>query len=154
MLQDDDPALDPAGEEGSVERDHRGGELVPAGDELDDDALVSVRVVLQPGRVRVVAPEHTDALSRSERAADVQRLGLADRVQPVLVDAGPRLLLAAPCSCDVVAWLTQDVDLELSNARCNPFGDSGRAAPPLDPSILADRERSIYPPIGVTWPGG
>ena len=114
----------------------------------DDDALVSVRIVLQPGRIGVVAAEDADSLSRSERAADVQRLRLTQRVQPVLADAGPGLFLAASRGSDVVAGLTQHVDLELSNARCNPFGTWDVPHRRLTSSILADRDALQSPDRG------
>ena len=142
LLQDDEGTLDPAGKERRVEHDHCGRKLVPAGDEPGDNALVSVRIVLQPRRIGVVAAEHADSLPRSERSADVHRLRVTDRVQPVLSDADPRLFLAASCSSDVVAGLTKHVDPELSNARATPSG-LRRAAPPSD---------SLDPPtIGHTW---
>jgi hypothetical protein len=48
----------------------------------------------------------------------------------------------------MVAGLTQHLDLELSNARCNSLRFWDVPHRRLTFSILAERERSFYPPIG------
>ncbi len=143
------PSIPPA-KRGTSSSITAAGSVVPAGDELDDDALVSVRVVLQPGRIRVVAPEHANPLSRSERAADVQRLGLTQRVQPVLARRRSRSLPRGVARRRRGRRAHATCRPENSRTHgATPFGDSGRAAPPSDPSILAERRLVLLSPDRV-----